>query len=352
MKFNKAIDQFAEWKAGRNLPQTVRGYSLHLLNLCMYLGNPDIETITDQDVSRWFREMQKLGWSKNSFVQKACAVRTFMEYFYRRGFQVLDPWLIQIPKADFKQPKAVTEDEYKQILNSIPKSGKLPTDVRNEALVRMLWDTGARNGELLSLNVNDLDLDKMCAVIKTEKSRGLAPFRKIMWSESTNLMLQIWLARRQKLSNTRPFHDPDAVFISISNATSGHRMRVRGFSEVLRNLSKRAGLEEIANPHAFRHHFGKELAKKGANNSIISNQMGHSSLASSYRYTLFDAAEVEESYRKYHPETENPAPLQSESYIPEPEPVRDINRERAVRRQRWIKMREQQIRDIEKEHAR
>jgi len=300
MLFSEAIEKFSAWRKLKVKGETVKGYDLILRSFCVFLRDPEIEDIALENVVEWFYLQEKLGWDRNGFIPKACAIRKIFEFYQHQDIKVLDPWLIPIPNKEYRQPRVLIEENYRKILAEIPKDGRYALHIRNEAITRMLFDTGVRCNELLSLNIQDIDTKGMQAIIHTEKSRGKKPMRQIFWTESTNEALKMWMKRRQKLFDNGFFEDYDALFISINSGKYGKRFGIKGTEDMLYRLSKKAGITTV-NPHSFRHHFGVDLAKKKVNNSTISNQMGHSNLASSFVYTMFNDYEMEESYREYHP---------------------------------------------------
>jgi site-specific recombinase XerD len=302
MRLNEAIEKFTNWRKFKVKGETVRGYDLTLKNFCLYLRNPELESVTITDVMEYLNGMQELGWDRNSFVGKCMALRKFFEFYRLQRFPVVDEDLIPIAHKEFKIPRVATEENYQKLLAAIPTETNDPRHIRNLAIINLLWDTGARNGEVLSLDVGDLQLDRMRAVIRTEKSKGRRPIREIFWTESTNENLKRWLKKREDLKMTMIFHDPEALFISICSGalahTTGQRFSIKGVGEILRRYSNKAGLE-IMNAHSFRHHMGHDIVKKGGSSSDVMNILGHASLASSTIYTMMSDKELESRYRQF-----------------------------------------------------
>jgi integrase len=164
----------------------------------------------------------------------------------------------------------------------------------------MLWDTGVRAGELMSLDISDLDLKNKMALIKTEKSRGRRPVRQIFWTSETNVHLLRWLEKLKELKGKFNFADTDALFVSISKSPQqslrGCRMNPRGVAEVMRVLSNQAGLPTVANAHGIRHSMGRDTVKTLRSNSAVSNILGHSNIESSYVYTMLFGDELKEQW--------------------------------------------------------
>lgn len=298
MLFSEAIEKFIKWKQINSSGGTLRGYEFDLRNFCLYMRDCQIEDVGLDEIVQYFDLMKKLGWKQNGFTTKSIALRKFFEFFGKQGHSVLSPALVPIPRREYSPPRVATEEEYHQLLGIIPERTKDHRHIRNRVLINMLWDTGARVGELLSLNLKDLELQSYRALIKTEKSKGIKPFRQIFWQESTAASLDNWLKRRAELESKHKFKDKEALFIGCLRWQIGKRLSGNAAASILKRYSEKAGIDPSVNPHSFRHHFGLELAKKGANNSVISNLMGHSALTSSYRYTMMKNNDLEEEYRK------------------------------------------------------
>jgi len=305
MCFKDAIDGFEEWQGFEISEQALNGYVLSLRYFCMHIGNDDIEDVTVDVIIDWLSWFKKLGFSKSTIIRKSMALRKFFEFWKKQGYEVVDKELIPLPKKEYNEPKTATEEEYRALLGIIPEDKNHYTWIRNEAIIRLLWDTGMRVGELVELKVKDLDLLKQSAIIKTEKSQGRKPLRRIFWTEPTNGALERWIDKREELLSKTSYGgtDTDILFIGIKpnrkNGPPVKKLRGNSIAQTFRTYSKKAELGRTVNPHSFRHHFGHELAKKGANNSTISKLLGHSSLQSSYKYTDLEGEELESVYRKY-----------------------------------------------------
>jgi site-specific recombinase XerD len=290
-----AIKAFSEWREFRVKKETVVTYYRDLRTFCLFLRNPELNTITLEHVMDYLRGMADLGWDQNSFTVKCMALRKFFEFCRLRGWSAMDESLIPIPPKEYKLPRVATEESYQKILAVIPGNND-PRHIRNKAIIALLWDTGARNSELMALNLSDITPAHR-AIIKTEKSRGKRPVREIFWTESTHILLMKWLKKRERLIKVMNYVEPEPVFISICgsvNKASGKRFDKKGVGEMLRRYSNKAGIPTV-NAHSFRHHLGRELAK---NQVDVMNILGHSSLDSSTIYTMMFGTELEERYRR------------------------------------------------------
>lgn len=182
MQFKEAIDQFSNWRRFKVKCQTVKGYDQTLRNFYLFLRNPQIEEISINHVMEFLNGMKELGWDQNSFVGKCMALRKFFEFFHLQGYPVIDENLIPIPAKEHKLPRVAKDADYEKLTETISVKTNDPRHIRNLAILNLLWDTGARNGEILSLDIGDLYMERRRAVINTEKSKGRRPFREIFWT--------------------------------------------------------------------------------------------------------------------------------------------------------------------------
>lgn len=302
MKLNEAIEGFKLWRGFKVRQNTVKGYDMILRQFCLYVRNCDLEAVRLEDITSWFYLMQQLKWDYNSFVPKAMALRKFFEFYYKQKQTAIDPWLIPIPEKQYKIPRVADEANYRKLLAAIPTETNDPRHIRNLAIVNLLWDTGARNGEILALDTHDIEHTRMRAVIKTEKSRGRRPIREIFWTEETHKNIERWIVKREQLKRKMTLKDPTALFISVCSGakanSSGQRLSIKGVGEMLRSYSNKAGIPPM-NAHSFRHHMGHFVITKGGSAADVMNILGHASLASSSIYTMMQNQELEARYRQF-----------------------------------------------------
>lgn len=302
MRMNQAITKFTNWRQFKVCGETVKRYDKLLRIFCLYLHDPEIEDITIDQILEYLGHMQKLGWKRNGINIVCLGLRKFFEFYEMQHCNVLHAEIIPLLKKEYKIPRIADEEGYRKLLQQFPEGSGHPHHARNRALVMMLWDTGARNGEILSLNINDLDLIERRAVIKTEKSRGRRPIREIFWTEATNKAVRKWLKKREHLMEYMTFQDQEALFISIATcrqSVRGGRMRVCGLAEMLRTASNRAGIATV-NAHSMRHRMGRHVIEQGGANADVSNILGHSSPDSSWIYTMMAGEQLRKRWMAFN----------------------------------------------------
>jgi integrase/recombinase XerC len=284
------------------------------------MQDPELEELDLPHVLWYFQELERLGWKRNGINLIAIALRKLFEFCNLRGYHTFNEQLIPVPQKEFNIPRVTDIDTFKKLLKEIPSKPNRPHYARNRAMLLLLWDTGARVGEILSLNVDDLDMKKRTALIRTEKSRGRRPVRQIFWTEDTNKHLKAWLTKKSELQKLFNFRDEEALFISIAKSgqydVRGQRMTNRGAAEVMRMLSNRAKLP-VVNAHSIRHSMGRDTVKTLRSNSAVSNVLGHSNLDSSYIYTMLWGDDLKEDWARVMKSRGNPmahAPKSSRNF--------------------------------------
>ncbi|MEO6240318.1 MAG: site-specific integrase [Bacteroidia bacterium] len=261
------------------------------------MQDPILEEIDLTHIVWYFSELERLGWKPSGMNLIGLALKKFFEFCHLRGYNVsFSEQLIPIREKECNIPRVANIKDFKKLLARIPTRTNRPHHIRNRAFLLLLWDTGARSGELCMLDDDDLKFDRDgsgTAYIKTEKSRGRRPIRQIFWTAETGKTIKRWLKKKNELQKLFTFQHPEAVFTTITkspgSAIRGSRMNSRGIAEVMRMLSNGAGLSVVANAHSIRHSFGRDTKKATGSDFSVGNQLGHSSPDSSRIYAwLFD----------------------------------------------------------------
>lgn len=305
MRLSEAIESFKEWRGFKVTGHTVIRYDHVLRIFCLCMHDPEVREIKLGHILYYLQALEKLGWKRNGITIVALALRKFFEFCNLLGMRCLNESLIPLPRKEFNMPRVADKKDFHKLVGAIgPKQNA--NNLRNRALISLIWDSWARSGEVVSLNEDDLVFNKNLsghATIKTEKSRGRRPIRQIFWTPQTGRYLKSWLRKKHHLEKYFQFDDEGALFVSINKSglydSRGRRMTNRGVAEMLRMLSNRARLNRIFNAHSMRHYGGREIIKKGGSNADVSNLLGHSHLDSSMIYTMMWNKDLESRYRKF-----------------------------------------------------
>lgn len=209
MKLSEAIQQFVSLREakGERARKTAARYLSVLRMFCVCMHDPEIEELDVEHVLWYLNEMERMGWKPNGRNLAALGLRKFFEYCNMRGYAVFNEQLIPIPERKVNIPRVADQKMFEKLVYQIPKKSNRPNHLRNRALVMLLWDSGARSGELCALDVNDLEFKKDLsgsAIIKTEKSRGRRPIRNIFWTAKTGEALKRWIKKKKNYKNNLP----------------------------------------------------------------------------------------------------------------------------------------------------
>ncbi len=305
MRFYEAIKLFTKYRSLEKEAKTNEGYNNALRHLCMWLRNPLITQVTADHIVQYVTDMREMDWADNSIMLYCAGFSQFFKFWKRKGYPVFDPELIPKVKKRWKQPKIANVDHLRLVVDYCNKHIEDPYYIRMKAMILLTADTGARNGEICSFNA-DLDTEhfeqfenekQYRYIIRNEKSRGRKPFRPVFWYEETNQALKEWLRIRKGLDL-----DHNALFVNLNigrgSRNVGQRIRVATFAQAIRNICIVLKIP-ILNAHSLRHLKGNDLALGGANNSNISNILGHATINSSKIYTDLNDKQIGSVHAKY-----------------------------------------------------
>lgn len=268
------LDQFAEF-AGR------RG-----------IGGPDA---IDVDSLRDFvYELKASGVAPASIRRKISALRTYFGFLQAEGVADSDPSeLLDGPKARRRLPVVLTAGEVSRLVEAPEGSERLA--VRDRAILEMLYGTGVRISELVTLNVRDVDLTEQLVLVKGKGSKErIVPFGSMALRAVTSYL---HVSRPQLVRGKRGFEAGGALFLN----RLGRRLTRKGVWEIVRRYVALAGIDKRVTPHTLRHTFATHLLEGGADIAAVQEMLGHADISTTQIYTHLDRTYLGEVHRRYHP---------------------------------------------------
>ncbi len=164
-------------------------------------------------------------------------------------------------------------------------------DLRDRALLELLYATGIRVGELVGMNVEDINFgDRLIRVRGKGKKERLLPFGR-----TAERCLRIYLHMRRFINKGKIEEKP--LFLNYR----GKRLTSRSVERIVDKYIRRAALRRKISPHSLRHSFASHLLSRGADLRVIQELLGHESLATTQKYTHIDLRQLLKVYRKSHP---------------------------------------------------
>lgn len=242
------------------------------------------------NVISYLLQMEKAGKSPATIARRLAALKSFYQFLVRESMVERDPTAnLESPKLDRKLPKVLTVREVETLLRQ-PKTGTV-NGLRDKAMLEVLYATGIRVSELVSLAVADVNLEMryVRCLGKGSKER-LVPLGTIACQAVTE-----YLARgRPKIVK-----DPGERSLFVNH--HGRRMTRQGFWKIIKKYASEAGIKKSITPHTLRHSFATHLLENGADVRAVQEMLGHADIATTQVYTHINRGRLRDVYKNSHP---------------------------------------------------
>lgn len=268
---------------------TIRNYSIDLNQFITFLRKrgKDIENTTHTDIRDFIGKGLKEGNSKTSMARKLSSIRSFFDFLVEKRVLEQSPSeVISTPKLERKLPSFLSE---KEVTNLLGESENL-AGKRNICIIELLYSSGLRVSELVSLNWGDVNLKNRVIRVKGKGKKE----RIVLFGSHAERRLKEWFRLRFEINKGNIDEEP--LFINMR----GERLTERSVERII----KRYGIELIGKritPHSLRHSFATHLLMRGADLRTIQELLGHESLETTQRYTHLNIKELKEIYKRTHP---------------------------------------------------
>jgi integrase/recombinase XerD len=300
MDFNQANDAFLNHlQIERGLSKnTISAYKRDLSKFSSFLGDMNLTSITPGDITRFERSLRDDNLSTSTINRIDSTLRSFFKHLQaEHGFA--DPTLeISTGKSVRRLPKALTITQILAMIDSAYREGD-PITLRDQAMLELLYSSGARVSELIGININDLSSTSTGeGEITTLKLRGKGSKERIVPLGSfASKAIENYSVRIRPDLAAKGRENTSALFL---NARGGRISRQTAWQMVL-NSAKAAGVTEHVSPHVFRHSYATHLLDGGADIRVVQELLGHASVTTTQIYTLITIDKVRESYSLAHP---------------------------------------------------
>ncbi|MBU3733982.1 MAG: site-specific tyrosine recombinase XerD [Candidatus Planktophila sp.] len=277
---------------------SIAAYRRDLAKFQGFLNGAQLESVTPDHISAFESSLREVNLSVASINRIDSTLRSFFKHL-QIEFGLNDPTLEIAPsKSSRRLPKALTIE---QILSMIEVSYRQsdPITLRDQAMLELLYSSGARVSELIAINVSDLnEVQSADGEITTLKLRGKGSKERIvpLGSFASKAIDDYCVRIRPGLLAKNPRNNP-ALFL---NSRGGRISRQSAWQMVL-DAAKNAGVTEHVSPHVFRHSYATHLLDGGADIRVVQELLGHASVTTTQIYTLITIDKVRESYSMAHP---------------------------------------------------
>lgn len=280
---------------------TLSSYERDLEDLQSFLaaGNASALTAQSANLSAYLAHLGAQGFAASSQARKLSAMRQFYKFLYAEGLRGDDPTaILDAPKKGRSLPKIMSEDDVTRLLDLAAKDAAEPgpdqlARLRMLALLELLYATGMRVSELVSLPVKVLDQEGRFLIIRGKGNKE----RLVPLSRSAIAALGPYgQARQASLAKTG-----DSPWLFPSAGKEGYLPR-QVFARDLKGLAARAGLRTAAiSPHVMRHAFASHLLQNGADLRVVQELLGHSDISTTQIYTHVLEERLRELVQTHHP---------------------------------------------------
>ena len=273
---------------------TIQAYRNDLLQLLEFTRKKNGATNWGQIDAQWMNSymvnLKEKCYSDSTRARKLASAKSLFNFLVEENLISQDPTEnLNSPRIGRSLPDALTEEQIEDLL-SCPK-GEAPMALRDRAMLELLYASGIRVSELVSLDLEDLDLQQnfVRCVGKGSKER-LVPIHH----QAVHSLRQYFVSGRLKLANKT---SGKAVFLNLR----GQRLSRQGLWRLLNILGRQAGIQTKISPHILRHSFASHLLKGGASLRHVQALLGHSSITTTQIYTHLTSQHVREEYQSSHP---------------------------------------------------
>ncbi len=282
------IDDFIAYlKKEKNYAgHTLRNYKNDLKQLFEYLKERNREKCDKNAISQYISFLLKYGFDSRSAARKLSAIKTFFRTLKKLGYVNENPLTgIRTPKLKKHLPGFLTYEQVKQAFRI--------SNLRDRAIMELLYSCGLRASELVGLNLEDIDFNREEVRVRGKgRKERIVPLGRV----ARNAILKYLSERNQK----RGRESSPALFLNYR----GGRLTTRSLQRIVHRYLIQLANASGTNPHILRHTFATHLLENGANLRAVQELLGHSSLSTVQIYTHLTTKRLKEIYKRAHPRAE------------------------------------------------
>lgn len=288
----KQIENFGLSLKGRNLSaHTLRAYESDLEAFAAFMnlrGWISVKDFNLKNIRKYLSYESEKELSRAAVLRKISALRSFARFLANRGLIKVNPFtLFSAPRREKKLPAFLTESEASGLMEAEISSR---FHYRNKAILELLYSSGLRRSETVSLNVGDVNFDEgWVKVLGKGAKERLVP------------VTDIALECLESYLSTRPdVHPGDALFFG----SKGGRLSGEGLAQIIKKSAVSSHVARKVTPHSLRHSFATHLLNNGCDLRSLQEMLGHKSLAATQVYTHVSLEKLKKVYNAAHPESE------------------------------------------------
>ena len=274
---------------------SIDAYKRDLMQLFNNNLNIELEVVNENYVIQYLNTLRKIKTSDRSIARKISCYKHFFKFAVDENWINKNPCIkLKSPKFINKLPETLSINDINLLLKSSKVAdSKVINNVRNNTLLELMYGTGLRVSELVSLPLNSVNENSEIILIKGKgKKERLVPISSSARNSTIN-----WLFFRNKMK----IKEKSKKYLFPANSDLGHINRIQFFN-ILKKISRHAGLiNKNISPHVIRHAFATHLLSNGADLRVIQSLLGHSDIATTQIYTHVLEDQKKSLVMKFHP---------------------------------------------------
>ncbi len=237
----------------------------------------------------YIRNMEEQGRKAATISRFIASVRAFFAWQVSVGLREDNPaGKLVAPKIEKKAPEILSQAQIVRLLDQ--PSSQAPKELRDKAMMELLYATGIRVSELITLELTDINLSLEYVTCRDGRKERTVPFGR-----NAREALELYLKK------SRPKLVTDENCTLLFTNCSGEPMSRQGFWKIVKYYGRQAGLDEEITPHTLRHSFAAHLLGNGADLKSVQELMGHSDIATTQIYMQLSDRRIREVYKQAHP---------------------------------------------------
>lgn len=273
---------------------TIQSYQRDLKYLEMYLDKHNkvkIDQLSEKEIQAYLDELKEENKSAATISRTLAAIRAYYQYLIKENKVTDNPAKrIALPKIEKKAPRILSQEQINCLLDQ--PNRKDSKGIRDRAMLELLYATGIRVSELISLKVSDINLQQGYIMCRDAQKERTIPIGRTAVS-----------ALQAYLGEVRHILLRDSEDMTLFVNCNGYPMTRQGFWKILKTYAHSAKISEEITPHMLRHSFAAHLVQNGANLKSVQQMLGHSDISTTqvYMHLSKDTEVLMDVYQKSHP---------------------------------------------------